>query len=243
MGFLDLPAPFFDLVDRSLLGPLPPLARLILWAIVAAIVSLSLYRWLSPQRRIAETKAQAAEARRSLNAHDGDLESALPLMRRSMGLALRQVWLVLPGALVASLPVLALLVWLDGAYGYQFPAGQAPAIAVEPVAYSGHWQPCRLSAGQRPGRRRFDRASGAPLSAGRPRLAAVLVDDRAVGADHRIHPFHAAGADRLTCRTRPISRLRMRRSGRRRASRSRPGWIASAAWSSGTPAGGSSWAR
>jgi hypothetical protein len=142
MGFLDLPAPFFDVVDRTLLGPLPPLVRLILWAIAAAIVSLTLYRWLSPQRRIVETKAQAAEARRRLNAHEGDLESALPLMRRSMGLALRQVCLVLPGALVASLPVLALLVWLDGAYGYQFPANhQAPAIAVEPQAYAGQWQP------------------------------------------------------------------------------------------------------
>jgi hypothetical protein len=33
MGLLDLPAPFFDFVDRSLLGALPPLLRLILWAI------------------------------------------------------------------------------------------------------------------------------------------------------------------------------------------------------------------
>lgn len=142
MGFLDLPAPFFDLVDRTLLGWLPPLARLILWAIIAAIVSLSIYRWLSPQQRIAETKAEAVEARRRLSAHDGDLDTAMPLMRRSVGLALRQVGLVLPGALVASLPVLALLVWLDGAYGYQFPAAQqAPAIAVEPQDYAARWQP------------------------------------------------------------------------------------------------------
>jgi hypothetical protein len=141
MGFLDLPAPFFDLVDRTLLGWLPPLARLILWAVAAAIVSLSIYRWLSPQRRITETKAEAVEARRRLNAHDGDLESAMPLMRRSVGLALRQVGLVLPGALVASLPVLALLVWLDATYGYRFPAApQAPAIAVEPQDYAARWQ-------------------------------------------------------------------------------------------------------
>ncbi len=142
MGLLDLPGPLFDLVDRSLLSPLPPLVRLILWAIAGAALSLALYRLLSPQRRIVEAKAAAQEARRRLNAHDGDLESALPLMRRSMKLALRHVGLVFPAALVASLPVLALLVWLDGAYGYQFPANrQAPAIAVEPERFSGAWQP------------------------------------------------------------------------------------------------------
>ncbi|MEZ5832816.1 MAG: hypothetical protein R3D05_16710 [Dongiaceae bacterium] len=141
MGLLDLPAPLFDLVDRSL-AALPPLLRLILWAIAGAMVSLALYRWLSPQRRIAETKAAAQEARRRLSTHDGDLESALPLMRKSMKLALRHVVLVFPAALVASLPVLALLVWLDGAYGYRLPdESQAPAIAVEPQTFAAQWRP------------------------------------------------------------------------------------------------------
>ena len=141
MGLLDLPAPLFDFVDRSLLGALPPLARLILWAIAGAAVSLTLYRWLSPQRRIAAAKAAALEARRRLSAHDGDLESALPLMRQSMKAALRHVGLVFPAALIASLPVLALLVWLDGAYGYQLPQDrQAPAVSVEPANYSGQWR-------------------------------------------------------------------------------------------------------
>lgn len=142
MGLLDLPAPVFDLVDRGLLGPLPPLARLILWAIVGAVLSLAIYRLLSPQRRIAAAKAAAQSARHRLNAHDGDLESALPLMRQSMALALRHVGLVFPAAFVASLPVLALLVWLDGAYGYQFPEDrQAPMIAVEPQSYAAEWHP------------------------------------------------------------------------------------------------------
>ena len=141
MGLLDLPAPFFDFVDSSLLGALPPLARLILWAIAGAAVSLTLYRLLSPQRRIAAAKAAALDARRRLNAHDGDLESALPLMRQSMKAALRHVVLVFPAAIIASLPVLALLIWLDAAYGYQLPQDrQAPAVSVEPANYSGQWQ-------------------------------------------------------------------------------------------------------
>jgi hypothetical protein len=142
MGLLDLPAPFFDFVDRSLLGALPPLLRLILWAIAGAAVSLALYRLLSPQRRIAQAKAAALDARRRLNAHDGDLETALPLMRQSMKAALRHVGLVFPGALIASLPVLALLVWLDATYGYQLPQDrQAPAVSVAPETYSGQWRP------------------------------------------------------------------------------------------------------
>jgi hypothetical protein len=142
MGLLDLPAPLFDFVDRSLLGALPPLLRLILWAIAGAAVSLALYRLLSPQRRIAQAKAAALDARRRLNAHDGDLETALPLMRQSMKAALRHVALVFPAAIVASLPVLALLIWLDAAYGYQLPQDrQAPAVSVAPGTYSGQWQP------------------------------------------------------------------------------------------------------
>jgi hypothetical protein len=142
MGLLDLPAPFFDFVDRSLLGALPPLLRLILWASAGAAISLTLYRLLSPQRRIAQAKAAALDARRRLNAHDGDLGTALPLMRQSMKAALRHVGLVFPGALIASLPVLALLVWLDAAYGYQLPQDrQAPAVSVAPEAYRGQWQP------------------------------------------------------------------------------------------------------
>jgi hypothetical protein len=142
MGVFDLPAPLFDFIDRSLLGALPPLARLILWAIAGAAVSLALYRLLSPQRRIAQAKAAALNARRRLNAHDGDLESALPLMRQSMKAALRHVGLVFPAAIAASLPVLALLVWLDAAYGYQLPQDrQAPAVSVEPATYSGQWRP------------------------------------------------------------------------------------------------------
>ncbi|HWA49462.1 MAG TPA: hypothetical protein VG742_14395 [Dongiaceae bacterium] len=142
MGLLDLPAPFFDFVDRSFLGFLPPFARLVIWAALAAIASILIYKWLSPQAKIAETKTAAAAARRRLNAHQGDLESAMPLMRRSLRLASLQVLLVLPGALIGSLPVLALLVWLDGAYARNFPPEHAaPVVEVSPAGrYVGNWR-------------------------------------------------------------------------------------------------------
>ena len=142
MGLFDLPAPFFDLVDSNLLWFLPPLVRLVIWAMLAAVVSILIYRLLSPQAKIAATKAAALAARRRLNAHQGDFESAMPLMRRSRSLASLQVLLVLPGALIGSLPVLSLLVWLDGAYARDFPRAQAiPTVQVSPPGqYVGNWQ-------------------------------------------------------------------------------------------------------
>ncbi len=140
MGLLDLPAPFFDLIDRTLFGFLPPFARLVVWAVLAAVASILVYKWLSPQAKIAETKAAALAARRRLNAHEGDLESAMPLMRRSLRLASLQVLLVLPGALAGSLPMLALLVWLDGAYARNFTAAPV-TVQVSPAdRYQGSWQ-------------------------------------------------------------------------------------------------------
>ena len=143
MGLLDFPAPLFEFVDRHVLVFLPPVLRLIVWAVLAAAASILVYRLVSPQRRIAEVKADAAAARRRLNAHRGDFESALPLMRGSLCLASLQVLLVLPGALLGSLPVLSLLVWLDGAYARDFPGHAAiPAVEVSPPGgYAGNWRP------------------------------------------------------------------------------------------------------
>jgi hypothetical protein len=142
VGLLDIPAPFLDLIDRTLLSVLPPFARLVVWAILAAVASILVYRLLSPQAKIAETKIAAAAARRRLNAHRGDLESAFPLMRKSLGLASLQVLLVLPGALIGSLPVLSLLIWLDGAYARDFPTAQTtPTVEVSPAGpYVANWQ-------------------------------------------------------------------------------------------------------
>jgi hypothetical protein len=140
MGLLDLPAPFFDLVDRNLLWFLPPFARLVVWAILAAVASILIYKWLSPQAKIAATKTAAAAARRRLNAHQGDLESAMPLMRQSLRLASMQVLLVLPGALIGSLPVLALLIWLDGSYARTFPTEPATVQVAPADQYAGHWR-------------------------------------------------------------------------------------------------------
>ncbi len=81
MGLFDFPAPLFGAVE-ALLQPLPPAARLALWAAVAAGLSMWLYKLLSPQKKLAEAEAEALAARRELNAFDGEMDEAWPMISR-----------------------------------------------------------------------------------------------------------------------------------------------------------------
>lgn len=141
LGLLDLPAPLYGGIDRALSAVLPPLARLVVWGILGALVSVMLYRALSPQRRIAAAKARQRALRRQLDAHEGTLEQAMPLLLAQLGASLRHVGLVLPATVLASLPVLTLLIWLGGAYGHRLPEpGRSPPVAVVPASLDARWQ-------------------------------------------------------------------------------------------------------
>lgn len=135
MGLFDLPAPVFRGVE-ALMSPLPAAVRLIVWAMVAAALSMWFYKLLSPQKRLADAEAEALAARRELNAFDGDMDEAWPLIARMFRSAWSRVALALPSALLASLPIIALIVWLSNDYGYRFPgeSEHAPATAA-PIGY------------------------------------------------------------------------------------------------------------
>lgn len=133
MGILDLPAPVFAAVEAAIAGHVPPLLRLGFWAAVAALASIELYRLLSPQRRITVAMRRLQQSQKALAGFDGEFNDALPLMGRMLRAAGQRLLLVLPGAVAASLPILALLVWLDGAYGARFPdPGQPVAVHARP---------------------------------------------------------------------------------------------------------------
>jgi len=116
VDFLDFPAPFFAATDGLMASGLPPVARLGVWALIASMVTMELYRLLSPQVRIAELKQRFAEKKQALDSFDGEFEDAWPMMRSMLGAAFLRVAIVLPGTLVAALPLLLLLVWMYGAY-------------------------------------------------------------------------------------------------------------------------------
>lgn len=141
MGFFDLPSPLFAWVDAQLSGLLSPLPRLALWAVLAAVVSMGLYAWLSPQSHLSTLKAQLLAARRAVNTYDGDFGGVWPLMRRMLGLSFRQVGMVIGPVLLASLPILFLLVWISNAYGPVFPpSGSDVAVSVHPAGFKGEWE-------------------------------------------------------------------------------------------------------
>ena len=130
MGLFDLPSPLFAWLDQAMSGFAPPSLRLIIWALIGAALSMGLYWLFSPQGKLTDIKTRALAARRDLNAFDGEFAEAWPLMRSMLGLSLRQLAMTTLPALLASLPVLALIVWLGTAYGYGLPEGDG-SISVE----------------------------------------------------------------------------------------------------------------
>jgi len=150
MGIFDSPAPVFSTADRLMATALPDWLRLVIWAGLAAIVTMLLYKWLSPQSRIAEAKTEAREARARLNAFDGDFADAGPLIKRQFSTALRHVGLVVPGTLLAIVPLLSLLLWAETYYGHRLPPpDDPPTVRTVPEGAVTRWdggsQPASLS--------------------------------------------------------------------------------------------------
>ncbi|MEI6563061.1 MAG: hypothetical protein WCO42_02000 [bacterium] len=110
-------APLLDLIDTRLLGFLPDLAKIAVWAVLCSIISMALYRWLSPQKRLAAAKDDANRTRLTLSRYDGPGDGLPPLIRASLLAALRHMGLCLGPALVSSIPVIAIFLWMNAVYG------------------------------------------------------------------------------------------------------------------------------
>ena len=147
MGLLDFPAPLFAGLDGLLSNLASPTLRLVIWGVIAAVLSMGAYWLLSPQKRIAQAKADAIAARRELDAYDGEFAHAWPLIGRVLGAAVRQLGLVTGPAVLASVPVLALLVWLSTAYGYDFPGDADIPVRTLPEAGAARAQPVQAPSG------------------------------------------------------------------------------------------------
>jgi uncharacterized membrane protein (DUF106 family) len=140
MGIFDLGGPVLAWLDSQIAGMIPPLLRLVLWGLLSGLISMLLYRWLSDQDRIGRGKGELKAAQQALNAFDGDLREAWPLMRRLMRISLGQVGRVGWPAVVASLPLLFVLCWMSGSYGYNYPPpGNAPRIETRPAELKAQW--------------------------------------------------------------------------------------------------------
>jgi hypothetical protein len=121
LGLFDLGGPVLSWLDQVLAAVVPAAGRLVLWGLVAAAASMGLYALLSPQQRLRRVREAAVEARRALDRHDGSFAEARPLMAAMFATSMKQLALVLTPAVLASLPLLFMLAWLYGAFGYAVP--------------------------------------------------------------------------------------------------------------------------
>ena len=138
MGFLDLPAPLLSWADRLLARAAPESARILVWAIAAAVASMLLYWALSPQRRLARLAAEERMLRERLSDASAEMADGLGSAGRLLRLALLRLGLVLLPACVAALPVICIMVWMQAHYAYEMPAANAEMpVRVEPKAAEG----------------------------------------------------------------------------------------------------------
>jgi hypothetical protein len=142
MGLFDLPAPLLAWLDSAVLGALPVAGRLAVWGALAGVLSMLVYWRLSAQERLAQLKAETAAARGALAGYDGELAGLWPLIGHSLRVSGRQIGHAAWPAVLASLPVLCVLAWLSGTYGYRMPeAGAVVTARVAPAAAPVQWQP------------------------------------------------------------------------------------------------------
>lgn len=134
MGLFDLPAPLFSGVDHLLGLALPPLLRLVLWGVLAGWLTMLVYRRLSNQDKIQRLKKDQKEQQKTIANFDGEFSELMPEIRFALGLGLRQLGLSLGPALLATIPVLFLIVWVSGQFAYLMPeTGSQVGIEIEPV--------------------------------------------------------------------------------------------------------------
>lgn len=140
MGLFDLPAPVFSAIDGLLAIAAPPALRLVLWGIFAGWLTMLAYRFLSDQERIGELKAEQKVQTKAIAEFDGEFAELFPLIRHTLALGLRQLGLALGPALLATLPVLFVVIWVAGEFAYRAPEpGSEILVRVEPASSAIQW--------------------------------------------------------------------------------------------------------
>jgi hypothetical protein len=140
MGLLDIPAPAFTWADERLAAVLPAGPRIVIWGGFGAVASMGLYWLLSPQRRIEHLTIEERRLKATLRSDATEIKDGLAASMRLLRLAASRIGLMLPSVLVAALPVLCLMAWLDTQYGRDLPPpGETASVAVTPATFRGHW--------------------------------------------------------------------------------------------------------
>ncbi len=143
MGLFDLPAPLFAAIDSVLALLLPVFVRLTVWGVLAGLLTMLLYRRFSNQTRIAELKTQQKLQQKLMAEFEGEFNELMPLIGSTLALGFRQLRLALGPALLASIPILFLVIWVAGEFAFQSPtAGDIIDFSAAPVMDDRYyWSP------------------------------------------------------------------------------------------------------
>ena len=140
MGFFDLPAPLLALIDGVLAHVLPDVIRLIFWGIVCGWLTMIFYKKISRQEAISALKKQQKVQQQAIAEFDGDFDELMPLIRKTLSLGFRQLGLSLGPAILATIPILFIVVWVATVFIYKAPEpGDVVRVTAEPLI--GHVQP------------------------------------------------------------------------------------------------------
>lgn len=142
MGFFDLPAPIFDLIDGALAVVMPSVLRLIIWGGFAGWLTMIVYRLLSNQEKIGTLKVLQKKQQKHIAEFDGKFSELLPLIRHTLSLGFRQLGFSLGPALLATVPVVFVVIWVAGEFGHVIPNAQSEVLlSIEPVSTDINWSP------------------------------------------------------------------------------------------------------
>jgi hypothetical protein len=140
MGLFDLPSPIFGAIDDILAMALTPMLRLIIWGTFAGWLTMVVYGFFSDQGQIGRLKTQQKNQQKDIAEFDGEFAELMPLIRHTLALGFRQLGLALGPALLATIPVLFIIIWVAGEFGYETPTtGSEVLLTVEPATSDVHW--------------------------------------------------------------------------------------------------------
>lgn len=140
MGLFDLLAPVLGAIDNTLSGFLPGALRLALWGVLAGWLTMLLYRKLSRQEAISELKARQKVLQEEIAKFDGEMSDLMPRIKEAFSLGFKQLGLAIGPALLATIPILFIVVWVATQFVYEPPqAGAEVSVTAEPDRGDLNW--------------------------------------------------------------------------------------------------------
>ena len=116
MPFFESLYPFLDFLDQILLGLIPRFLAFCLWGLVAGLLTMGLYVFLSPQKKLSKTKEEIKVFNAKLKQHHEDFREVLNLVSQNFFLSLKSLGLVLFPSAVSVLPALIIGLWLHASF-------------------------------------------------------------------------------------------------------------------------------